>query len=1137
MDFSNLTSIINILIALFLLIGIMFGIKRGALKSFVRLSFLIFNCIFWLSFTPFISKLILYANLNPLLNVEVGNETIHTLADLTNYFIHSSEIVLEFSAANPIFASFIGELPLIAANFIVFITGYFLLKSITLPLYSYVVKRIYKLIIMKKASLLNSSKRKIRSRFFGAIFGVMQSALTGMILFMPFSAGALIFSTLNTATLNNTPTMNISQTVNLSSSENTGEIIQTNPIPNEMDEFINIYYNTLLPRTLRTMQLNNFNEFIFSSLSSVEIDGTTISLAKELKASTEIINDLQLFLYKNNITNLETITESQLLVLLNNADYNELETIVDEMFELKLLTVMGSEILEYVYSFLTNDETSLDNSLTALLSSDTGVLSKLMNPLKTGNTKQLKEQIVDGLHSLNVLQENKLFGFVKNSSTLSLIQHTLQDPTEEKIELLTKIVTNHILTTLDDYTKEELETNLIGPLFKTTTIRRIMPDIMNIVVSILNDSLDINLTPINRLSVYWQNEIEAVSNLIYLAKELDYNLLQTSLMEPFKITNLATLPLDELGQLLNIVKTSKLFNYFYYNLVEQLLNKYSGSFTGSEESLTLEYIHLGEIDWQKEFNLLQNSIVDVITLLDKLNQSGNITTNDYTYLQNNLTEVLNSSLIKEVLFQSSSILPNLLTQNLNNASSSSKLQELVTTIMKNLQEMSVADMEEDARLFINLLNTFTTLDGSTLEEKLLNINKTQLETMLNELNSIHLIKYALPITMNWMIETINGYFAIDVNFVSETFLLTKTEISNISTGIIYFKNAYKEWLELDVDLTTISLETIKTILETVNLPNIGEGINFFNKVKTFQTLYVELAGELLLQKETLLNMVPVEVLQNLTLTPTQLKAINWNTEFCMLLDAFEILNAFTSVEQNGYSTVRVDVFIEDYASSILLSTAIQNGLYYLFPETSFSTIQNLDIQASKNTIGGIAEIVGAYLQFKYHGTIALDYVVKYRMREAVKQVGTNPTLVAFIEESSGVTNGINYSDLGPMMNILFDALEGKEFSVNALSPYLDVAPLIPWIVELIEKFSLGYKMPYYLNVYAQIGLFNSRIQLYSIHIGKAQIESSSEPQPETEKEMDPQAIVDLLTQLSYIPDFVTAQFVYDESFTQPVTVD
>ena len=183
MNFSSITTIINILIALFLTTGLIWGMRRGALKSFVRLSFLVFNCIFWVIITPYISMFILNTNLYPLLNITINGQTFTTIADLTNYFLTTSPTILEFVASSPIIASFVEQVPIIVANFVVFIAGYFLLKSITLPVYAFVVNRIIKLIQMKSTKYIDPDKKKLRSRFFGAMFGLVQSALTGMILF------------------------------------------------------------------------------------------------------------------------------------------------------------------------------------------------------------------------------------------------------------------------------------------------------------------------------------------------------------------------------------------------------------------------------------------------------------------------------------------------------------------------------------------------------------------------------------------------------------------------------------------------------------------------------------------------------------------------------------------------------------------------------------------------------------------------------------------------------------------------------------------------------------------------------------------------------------------------------------------
>jgi len=1137
MSFSSITWFINILIVLFLSIGLIWGIRRGALKSFIRLSFLIFNCIFWVLITPDIARFILNVDLNPLLNVTIDGQTFTTIYSLANYYFTNNAIVIELVSANPILINFVEQIPAIIANFTVFILGYFLLKSLTLPIYSFVVKRVSILIAMKTDKSLNADKKKVRSKALGAVFGMLQSALTAMILFLPLSTMSVAFNgTQENSLLLSLPNLAVTETMpsTQASTEMQSEASAPTFTTTQMGEFLNLYSNTVLRNTINVMNLDGFNEYIFTKLSTVYVNNQKISLVEELKNISDTLKKTNALLQKNNITDLQNISTSKLISLVATMNYNDAEEILNTILNLKSLNVIGDDVLTYLYQSFTIGDESIEELINSLPSNISPIISSLTLSLKTGNTKLLKEDLLNLFDVVRTLKENRVFDFAKDKALLARLETALKTNNSETISQITKQILTSILETFSTYTETEIKEKLVAPIFRSSTVKRLAPSVLNLLIDTINNGLNLEIAPVERVTVSWSNEISKLSSLIYNVKEFanDTAFLLEDNVNSLNLETLDQISFSKLGAILNALQKSQLFSYLYESTLNEVFNNYL-LFNSNEinEPVVFEFISPAETNWEEEFTLLDKIINSFVATSSNI--SLGLAELDTNLLQSLITDLFKSDLVKEIFVQSKEGIFNLILTNLQQPSSSQNIQDLLTALQIALQDMTLNELQNDFLIFNEIFGIILSNTEETLIDKITALSENQILSILQKNNNTYIGGILLPKFVNIAIAKLNATYDLSITYLENNVNLTERDLSYIASAIYNVKTVYLNYTQNEESLYSAfeletKLETVNLLKETINnisIEKLGIAIDKIKQVRPFYNTYNSILEQVVFNSEFYKNTFNLDFISYMSLTSLERSSIVWEKEFSMIKElAFMGLDTW-KIEEVGYDRIAVDAFFQNYGNSKFLKLALINGVKFFFPETDMSVLLNLNLTESSVSLGGFAEAGLLFLHFREHGTITLQGIQKYRIREAIKQIENNNSLLAFIEEISQIS-GINYTELSTLSEILFAVFEGREFSVNALSTYLNAAPLIPWIVELIEKFGSEVKLPYYLNVYMQANLF--RIKLYSIHLGKnTATNDSGETSPITTEE-----VVDMMKTLSKVPDFVTAQFVFDPNFIQ-----
>ncbi|MGD9901269.1 MAG: hypothetical protein AB7S44_01890 [Spirochaetales bacterium] len=1130
MSLNNIIFIVNILITLFLVIGILWGIKRGTVKSFLRLSFLIFNCIFLLIVTPAVSKLILNLDFSFFVTIVKDGHSFTSLNELINYYLSSNQTLVDLIANNSIIASFVDKIPLVVINFVLFIGGYFILKSLTLPIYGLIANRIANNIDKKRGVDPETYKKSFKNKFFGALLGMFQGALTGMILFLPASTISFIFSTdvASSFAINSNISITAQYAVATAPTTSTYNAYSTNE---EINNFLTIYYNTLLSNTINTMKLKSLNELIFTELSSINVNGVKISLVGEIQNATELIAEGQALLSDYDITELDAVTEADWLNLAATINYDDLEQILTNLFELKSLKLMGNDVLDFVYKEVVQKDGSLEQLKSAMPEDLSTLIDSLLSSFTSGDIESLKTDIFNIFDTLKTLQANGLLDSFKDPAILNKIDYSIKNSDEKMVQEVIDTILSDIINTLHPYTEKEIKTNVVDKLIYSQTVKRIMPDLMNLLINALNSSLDIDLDNVTKLNISWSNESTKIAKILYQAKTVGYSMLPVlngDVEFGLNEETLKLIPANSVGKIINLLSESQLFGDLYYDAAYQVINNYIEEETGQE--ISLEFIEIEDVDWQQELVAAQDFLLNLIQTSNQISSSTSLSAASLTSLQKATETLFTSPLVQEAIYQMANVLPGIITKNLNSETISETDGTLINNILTDLQSMTVQEIQQDLLTFIPLYQELELLNFTSLDD-IFSLSPAQITEIVTSVANSNIGKSLMPEMINLIIEKVNQTLDTNIVYMSNYSSLSSADTQRlgvIANDVLSAINSLRE-----IDLTTLNVDDLLVAIQNSEIEKLGDALNNFKQIEIFRPLYFSIIKQTLLNKELLEQYVPAELLEYDTLTNEQIGNIDWLSEVNMVKDATYIVQNVSKLQTEEFdSTMRVDNFLKQYGNNILLNLGFINGINYLFPYVDINLLRAVNLVNNASTISGVAEIVFIYLDFEYNGLTNVTATQEYRILQAIKSLQGNTTILNLAANLSNTPSvaTINYTSIAPAITILADMLNGDRVNIKSLYSYIDtIKPLIPWISELVKRFSHGYKLPYFLNVYMDV--LGASVQVYSIHLGQSSMTTNTgESKTMTTEEID-----DLLEYLALVPSFVTMQFVYDSTFVQPST--
>ena len=390
MDAGLVLLILNILFAVFLVLGFIFGFVKGLKKSALRIGFFFVAVIVAGIITPYISKLIL--------GIQITYEgQLTSIENIILSVINSSEQVAELMQASPTIATLIENFPIMLVNLVTFVLLTYLVNLVAWVIYLVVASVCFpKEKVQKDEIVVKTKSKKRKWRWFGGLVGAVQGLALAFLTFLPLSGIVGLYNDLSTAT--QTVQADTQESSNLSLS---AQLINEN-IPEEFKEYISAYNDSAIAKVSGVFGID---DAIFNQVASVTIDGTKISLRDEVVNIANVYDNVG-FLMDIDFSSWEVV---------KTLNYDNLLRAVDYIFNSNLLTTALPELVDFGIDKIIEmpeiqsnaDYLSLVETIRDELRSDEGI------------NENLKNELVSVINTAKIAADNKIFDQIPTDANVS----------------------------------------------------------------------------------------------------------------------------------------------------------------------------------------------------------------------------------------------------------------------------------------------------------------------------------------------------------------------------------------------------------------------------------------------------------------------------------------------------------------------------------------------------------------------------------------------------------------------------------------------------------------------------------------------------------------------------------------------
>ncbi len=405
--------ILNILFALFLVLGFLFGFMKGLKKSALRLAFFFVSIIIAAIITPYISRLIL--------DIQITYEgSLTSIEDIILSAINNSSTeVSEVMAASPTLSALVENMPVMLVNLVSFVLLCYVLNLVGWVIYLVIASAFFK----KNKATVDETGKKVKSkqwRIFGGLVGAAQGLILAFLTFLPLSGIVGMYNDLSTA---QAVSADEGTSLNLSLS---AQFINEN-VPDDVKVYLDAYSDSAIAKVSGVLGLD---DAVFNQVASVTVNNTKISLRNE------VVNIASVY---DNVGFLKDVDFSSFDAF-KTLDYDRLSTAVDYIFNSNLLTTALPELVDYGFDkLLEMDEVQSEPQYIELIEAVRNVLNS-----DDGVTQNLKNDISAVISTAKLMADNKIFDQIPADGqvTESNIEQILHIVSKDNKKVFDQIIDN-----------------------------------------------------------------------------------------------------------------------------------------------------------------------------------------------------------------------------------------------------------------------------------------------------------------------------------------------------------------------------------------------------------------------------------------------------------------------------------------------------------------------------------------------------------------------------------------------------------------------------------------------------------------------------------------------------------------------
>ncbi len=468
---------ILLIVLFFVLIalGTISGIIRGASKSGFRLIWTLVITVILFFVCGYITKALFDLQLS-FLPVPEGYE--HTLNGLITSYIDSNPQVADICNSSVAMRELVNNAPYLVLNVVLFELLFWLTKWLLWPIWAILSK----IFIKKRKVVLNNGTRttidKKRHRLAGAFIGAFMGFVTALVTVMPVVGLSSVL-----IKLEETKTEDGVGLITYMTGENSSQIVP----------YIYLYEKSPLKPILKYTYLEAFDQVIFDTLSTLEVNGATLSLSELADMASEVYEDA-MYLAKVDYNNLTKTQVDEILPRLRN--------IVNKVLDNDLL----SEVTMGVAHYAMNEYVNSDQFKQLL--ADKGweryqtEIQEIVDTFDPSGTHfdEIKSDLIGLIDSVEVLNKNDLFIPIIKGQINSI---------------------NEFVSSINN----EFAGDISVALSKIATMKRAMPIMFDIAIQTLCEQLNVSFDGETNLEInnYDTFITNIVGDVVELLKLFDQN--------------------------------------------------------------------------------------------------------------------------------------------------------------------------------------------------------------------------------------------------------------------------------------------------------------------------------------------------------------------------------------------------------------------------------------------------------------------------------------------------------------------------------------------------------------------------------------------------------------------------------------
>lgn len=551
----------TIVVSLFLLaiiLGFLFGWIRGFSKSLVRFIIVLAVAVLTFFVVPSITTALLKADISKL-NINIGGVQVITLGDMISDMLGSIPAVQDLVHASPTFEAVMTLAPQMIANLVLFVAFFFIFKWVSMIIYW-----IFAGIFFSKKKMGD----KDRHKFIGAVIGTLQGVLVALVIMIP------VYGMIETSRPL-VQAMQISQEQNSeetpgetssfvyvaeeggtaeggsgeSSGENTDETKNKSSVEmiegytNMAEEYLKAFDNTWIIKFFKAIKVQDLSVAMFDNLTTVKDRDLEVGLRNEVNTLSKAYPGLRSILVNN--TDLE-----------DEETYNKLKDSFNILYESPILSGIVKEIVPVAASRWSNPTLTGDDAKFCGISKptfDDQSLNRLFDALLLNlSTSEGDDVKTDINTTIDVMKVCASSGLVKCITGKADLMDTL---------LLDK--NSHLIE------------NIIEVSLNSTTLKNILPDLINAAMNQVYSALEITDAPDITLTsdeVTWNTEKVYLQNVFTNILKL-FKQIQDGENAEVPVSALESISFETIGSLFDNLRYSQLLGPGSKSIMNKILDK------------------------------------------------------------------------------------------------------------------------------------------------------------------------------------------------------------------------------------------------------------------------------------------------------------------------------------------------------------------------------------------------------------------------------------------------------------------------------------------------------------------------------------------------------------------------------------